>query len=422
MWIPLPTRPIARPSVADRQVAIERLLAWAHRLGARWDGIELCVEATGNAHAVATRTLARGESILTIPRRAMIVDNELDESATGVPELGFAPRPWDVLAVWLPLENAAPESPWRPFLDSLPVHFTELPMFRDADDLAALEGTSAHARATELNRDVMITYDRLPPELRARLSLADCAWGRSIVMSRAFSAPGSIEPRIALLPLIDLFDHGTDDTEWSYSPHERAMAVRTEREIAAGDEVHFSYGDRSNSQLLAHYGFILPGTATDEAELVFEQPPSVPIRVRVTNRHDAGFTRALSLARLHACDPVERERILGELSGPTNIPFLGAAIEQGALDVLVAVARRARARLDAHVPRASTPAWDRTCTLIREGERAVLDQLAEVATSAREYTHRVPAELRATIDAIPRDARGARHVLRDYLVERIAMS
>jgi hypothetical protein len=418
MWIPLPARPVARPSVADRQAAIERLLAWAQGRGARWDGIEIRVQANGNAHAVATRALARRESILTIPRGAMLVDNELDETATGVPELGFAPRPWDVLAVWLPLEVAAPESPWRAFLDALPVHFAELPMFRDAGDLAALDGTSAHGRALELHRDVMITYDRLPPELRARISLADCAWGRSIVMSRAFSAPGSIEPRIALLPLIDLFDHGSEDTQWSYSPHERTMVVCTEREIAAGDEVHFSYGDRSNSQLLAHYGFVLPDNATHEVELVFEPPASTAIRVRVTNAYDASFERALSLARLHASDPIERQRILDELTVPTNIPFLGSANEEAALDLFATIAGRARARLDLPVPRASTPEWERTCALIRDGERAAIDQLVDVVTRAREFARLDRPALQAAKTAVFAES-GPRHILWQYLDERL---
>lgn len=415
MWVPLPMRPDVPVSPDERRAAVERLLAWARAKGARWDGIAFVVDESGSARGVATRSLAVGESILTLPRALMIIDDELEDSTTGPLSLGDEPHPRDALATWLPLEAREPMSPWRAYLEALPVQLGGLPMFHDADDLAELDGTAAHALATDTRRDIVSTYDRLPPELRTRLSLADFAWGRAIVMSRAFHAPGTFEHRVALLPLVDIFNHRRDDTGWSYSPYDGNLVVRTERAIEAGDEVCFSYGNRSNSHLLVHFGFTLADNTANEASLVFDLPSSPPLRVRVGGIVDERFARALSMVRLLTCDPVERDRIVAGLTEPTSIPFLAGANEEAALDLLASVARRARAELDAYPRRASQRAWDQTCALVREGERSILDQIIELATAARAYARCTPAQWRATVAALPTDASGAVRMLRRYL-------
>jgi histone-lysine N-methyltransferase SETD3 len=433
-WAALPVRPDMPPPPHERAAAIERQLAWARAGGASWDGIEFHVDAAGVVSVRASRRLSPGEPILTVPRRLMIVDNELAGSTTGSPALGLPdPRPRDALAAWLPLEAREPTSRWRAYLDALPVQLPELPMFHDQGDLAALAGTAAHALAAEENRDVADTYGRLSPELRARLSLADFAWGCALVMSRAFHAPGTLEHRVALIPLVEMFNHGLGDTTWSYKPFEGGFVVSTERELATGDEVHFTYGVRSNTHLIVHFGFALPHNTANEAGLLFDRasdpvndvaahllwnlPLDAPARVCVACRHDHRFLRALSLARLQVSGPVERARAVEAGLAPSeDMPWLGAALEDAAFGVLAAAARRALAELDALAPRAGDRPWDRTCAIVRDAERAVLAQIIELTSLARAYLHwQEPARVRAAADAIPDDAIGARFLLRQYL-------
>jgi hypothetical protein len=410
-----------------------RQLAWAQAAGASWDGIEFHVDASGDVSVLATRNLSSGEPIVTIPRCLMIVDNALAASTTGELALGFPePSPRDALAAWLPLEAREPTSRWRAYIDALPVQFPELPMFHDEDDLAALAGTAAHAIAAGKNHDVHATYGRLSPALRARISPADFAWGCAVVTSRGFHAPGASEHRVALIPLVDMFNHGLGDTTWSYQLPEGCV-VRTERDIAIGDEVHFPYGDRSNTHLVVHYGFVLHSNAATEAGLIFDRasdpvndvaahllwglPFEVPVRLDVGCRVDPRFQRALSLARLQASGPVERARAVeAGLTPYGDLPWLGGALEDAAFAVLAAAARRALAALDAHAPRATHRPWDRICSVVRDSERAVLERIIEFTSMASEYLHwQDPARLRAAAAAIPDDAIGALRLVRQYL-------
>jgi protein-histidine N-methyltransferase len=432
-WAALTARPDVRPLPDERRAAMQRQLAWARAAGASWDGIEFHVDASGDASVLASRKLASGETILTIPSHLMLVDNKLAASTTGELALGYPePSPRDVLSAWLALEAREPASRWRAYLEALPVQLLELPMFSDDSDLAALAGTAAHALAAEKNREVHTTYARLSPDLRARLSLADFAWGYALVMSRAFHAPGTLEHHIAMIPLLDILNHGVDDTTWNYHPS-TGLVVSTERELAAGDEVHFSYGARSNTHLIVHFGFALEGNTAREAGLIFERtadpvnavaahlmwqlPLDAPPRIRVGCLLDHRFQRALSLARLQASGPDERSRaVAAGLTQDGDLPWLGGALEEAALAVLAAAARRALVELNAHSPRAAPRAWDRTCSLVRDSERSVLEQIIEFTDVVREYLHcEDPEPVRAVAEAIPRDAIGAPRLVREYL-------
>jgi hypothetical protein len=432
-WAGLAARPAVPPSPDERAAAIARQLAWARAAGASWDGIAFHVDAGGNASVRASRTLSSGEPILAVPRCLMIVDSELAASTTGELALGLPePGPEAALAAWLALEAREPASRWRAYLDALPVQLAELPMFHDEDDLAALAGTAAHAIAAEKNREVHAAYGRLSTDLRARLSLADLAWGYALVMSRGFHAPGTLDHHVALIPLVEMFNHGLGDTTWTYDPLD-GFVVRTVREVAIGDEVHFPYGVRSNTHLVVYFGFALDRNTTSEAGLVFDRasdpvnhvaahllwelPLEAPARIRVGCRLDHRFQRALSMARLQASGPVERARALeAGLTPYRDLPWLGGALEDAALAVLAAAARRALAELNAHAPRATPRPWDRLCSAVRDAERAVIEQIIEFASMAREVLHgQDPARLRAAAAAIPDDALGPRGLLRAYL-------
>src|SRR5262249_24434674 len=152
----------------------------------------------------------------------------------------------------------------------------------------------------------------------------------------------------ALLPLVDLFNHGVGDTTWRYEPVDRVFMISAVRGFAIGDEVHFPYGDRSNTRLFVHFGFAQPNNPVAEADLLFDRatdpvhdvaahllwtlPLAAPTRVNVACRFDARFVRALSLARLRASGPVERARALEVvLTASGDLPWLGGELERAAL-------------------------------------------------------------------------------------------
>ena len=354
-WSALPVRSIDRPDPATRAAAIARQETWAIASGARFDALEVRVDATGNSTTHARRAIAVGEPIVTIPRRLIITDVELAATSTGEPDPygGRGRSPRDTLATWLALEACRADSPWRPFLDVLPVQLPDLPMFRGDGDLDALAGTAAHVLAAEVHADVLATHGAFADEMRARVPLADYAWGRAIVGSRGFNAPDTIEQRIALIPIVDLMDHHPGETTWTYDLERAEYVVSALRAFDAGQAVHFDYGTYGNGHLLVEYGFALPDNPHDEALLMFGETPVI-----VSARFDERLMNALTLARPPAWEP-------------------------GALDELAAAALRSVERLARGAPREpGSSSWDEICAVVRRGERKVLDEIVAFTAGA----------------------------------------
>jgi hypothetical protein len=313
-----------------RAAAVARLLEWARARGASWNGIEFVVDAGGNVSTVATRALPAGDTILSVPRSLMIVDNELGSGEF------YADTS---LAAWLARREPGP---WAAYVDALPAELTELPMFHGDDDLAMLAGTTAYESVRNGIADIDDVYELL----RESVPYADFMWAFAIVQSRGFQAPGTLERRVALIPLVDLLNHRTGDTSWTYDGH---MVVTTERAFRRGEEVCFSYGDRrSNSYLFVHYGFTHPDNQTNEAELVIGDT-----YLRVGSVFDGRFVNALSAA--------------------------GGGDDESAFAVIADAACRAIANLDAHPAPSGTSSWERNCAIVRAGERAVLEEIIAFA-------------------------------------------
>ncbi|HVK76504.1 MAG TPA: SET domain-containing protein [Kofleriaceae bacterium] len=388
------------PDAHPRAAAVDRMLAWARERGARFDQLDLRVAADGSCAAYARDRIAAGERIVTIPRRLMILHDELAASATGVVE-PYGPRlqiASDRLVVWLVLEARRADSPWRPYLDALPPT-PDLPCVRDDLDLGELAGTLAASTLAGERAHVTSFHALLAPAVRAQIALADFARGRALVRSRGYKVTIGGAVQAALIPVVDLLDHRPGDTRWGFEPDEDAYAITALRELAAGEPVHAWYGPHGNASLLAGYGFALADNPDDEAGLILGGE-TFPVGTRADDR----FWRALAAAR----------------GGRRSFE---AAAEPDALAALADAARAGRARLGAHpsdddgwlADPARTP-WQRACGWVRRGERAILDHVVAFAAAAdRDVAGATPARLRAAAGAIAAGAIGADRLRREYL-------
>lgn len=314
-WDALPVRAVQRPTPAARAAAVERMADWARGCGARFESLVLGVDDVGNSTVRAARALAANEAIVTIPRKLILT-------------------PDGDVGLWLAEELECADSPWRPFLDVLPVGFPDAPVFRGGDELAPLAGTAARHWAADAREVIVSNYASFPASTRARVSLAAYAWGRVVVHSRGFDAPFTFDPRIAFIPIIDLMDHRRDETAWQYRVDRNEYVLYALRDFAAGEPVHFTYGTYGNTHLLVEYGFALPDNPYDEAVLFLGGEPLL-VRAEVNEQ----LAHALTLA-----SPAE----------------IGAE------------ARRRLAAIDENDGGRNATDWETTCALVRRGERETL--------------------------------------------------
>jgi len=125
-------------------------------------------------------------------------------------------------------------------------------------------------------------------------------WAASIFGSRSFRAsltippesisgsqkPYEVSPLIlehirkdrfsVLLPLMDIGNHnGINQVDWSRDSVSGHFSLSNRDLITQGSQIYNFYGDKSNSELLVAYGFMLPGTERDAVNLRLTPSPDV---------------------------------------------------------------------------------------------------------------------------------------------------
>ena len=166
-----------------------------------------------------------------------------------------------------------PERPSRsPFYATVPGAYPELPMHWPDSTLDALlpRARGAFARAQRAERDVLVALLRAhAPGLWAAASRAweeharwadPVSWAHATVRSRALGLCIGRRQVASLAPLADLANHAgvaCVNANWSYDAACNAFVVHASRPVGGSEEIFYTYGQKSNGDLLMHYGFTL---------------------------------------------------------------------------------------------------------------------------------------------------------------------
>lgn len=272
--------------------------------------IDPCLHAGGPAgrSLVPNSDLPPGTCALTVPPRWLLTGDELGADpdygdAWAVVESGLGAGAADgpvgdrdalVLAL-LAAAARGPASRWAPYVASLPSTYDD-PTWWSAEHRALLAGSRAGAAAAAADAALARLgrlRDRLVaaaggdggPLVTARhgwgASEAGVRWARSTVWSRAFNLPGPSPPpnpnpdhypnprpppRVALVPVVDMLDHDPGvAVAWTAGGDGRGEFCWTlGSPCAAGTPLATNYSpQKSNEELLAGYGFVLPRNAAD---------------------------------------------------------------------------------------------------------------------------------------------------------------
>jgi len=154
-------------------------------------------------------------------------------------------------------------SPWRPYLDILPISLST-PLFWNNDDLTWLKGTDVESQIG-LDRIEKDYKEKIQPFIESHPdyfikdvhNFAMYKRFGSIVMAYSFTKPDS---EIVMMPMADMLNHKTGfnnarlfiQTDKNHTIYE----MKTICNISKGTDVYNTYGDLGNSELLRKYGFV----------------------------------------------------------------------------------------------------------------------------------------------------------------------
>ena len=254
----------AVPSVAASMTASPAELAeWVTANGGDVSAVRVGEGERGRG-LFAARDVAEGEAVLRVPVSLALNDGVAPEPYPGAP--------WSVTlaAAILTARDAGEESPWARYVASLPretIGFANSPA---ADDPASVAILFDDAAADELQRYLTLLRGshRAMTMMRREWTLEEWRWAMSQVHSRTFRVE---EPTTArgrtrrlMVPFVDLLNHDSRegvwqcdwDCEWELGGGGGDFVVRARRDVAEGEEVLVSYGERCDRHFCVFFGFL----------------------------------------------------------------------------------------------------------------------------------------------------------------------
>ncbi len=326
-----------RPAVTSPGASpVEALVRWLEREGARVRGLTIDEAPDRHRGARATADLPRGATVLELPRRAILTRELASTSRVGRALARARARlesEDSSFAAFLLDERARPDSVWRALIDALPASFPEHPFFFDAATLRELEGTGL-ARVLEERR---ASLARDHEALRAALpdwqhTLDAFTWARLVIVSRVFGLTLDGVPTRCLVPLADMLNHrrpAQADVSWGYSEELQRFTMHAARDIARGEPVCDTYGEKSNVRYLLGYGFVLEDNLEQETVTLELALPHDrwELRRREVLGLPAGGTRSCTLPYRCELDDALTEALIFLRVALANAPELSALLD-----------------------------------------------------------------------------------------------
>mmetsp|Transcript_22839 Transcript_22839/g.49413 ORF Transcript_22839/g.49413 Transcript_22839/m.49413 type:complete len:464 (-) Transcript_22839:188-1579(-) len=254
---------------------IQSLEEWAYNYGIqRAEGFQLAsFDANGVAgsevYAMANQDLPAGTPVVYVPEglilssdkaMAELRSHDMDHAEKILTSVNADSelRYYYLMVKILVEYEKGTESPWFPWLNSLPRYYTNA---ASMTPFCCLCLPSLMRKLTVKERGNMarlsVSSIKLIPFLNedTKYDVDLCNWVYQVVYTRSFeTADGDLR----IVPMGDMFNHGSDYTEIEPSYDEEGnYCAYTSYDVPAGSPLRISYGDPTNpSFLFARYGFL----------------------------------------------------------------------------------------------------------------------------------------------------------------------
>lgn len=286
----------ANNTECDEQ-ALQNLMGWLTANGCT--GLEdssSCISIfktdDGERGIIATKDISKGSILFQVPMKVAVVDDDEELQKWGSEN----PAPWSVRLACkiLQLKAEGGGSAWKDYVNTLP-NLVPSPLSSSFgwDDIRAIGYPIAREQLDFTNWMIMSHWKALPNDaVPPGTTFEDFLHAICVCHSRTFSVPARTKDGIVrfLMPLVDMLNHagdvdldsglaGQESSERSIACDavrwdcvskiggQQMMIISAVRDIAAGEEVTLSYGERSNDDFFLYYGFIPPRNPHDNVIL-----------------------------------------------------------------------------------------------------------------------------------------------------------
>ncbi|WP_224366323.1 SET domain-containing histone-lysine N-methyltransferase [Hyalangium versicolor] len=298
----------------EEDAGVSRFLRWLEQSGARISKIHIVTPEGAERGVRALADIAPGETLLRIPRSHVLTVEDVRASEIGrlLDDHAQLDEERTYLSAFLLQERERGEdSFWKPFLDMLPTAFPSHPFFFEEHELALLQGSFLAGMVGIQQRLVAERYVHLSQHVPGfnRFTFDAFVWAHFAVVTRTFTMTRSGSHGSCLVPLVDMINDGRPwDSPWAWLEEEQCFQVKSVDAVAAGQELHTTYGNKSNLSLLLQYGYVHEDNAHDEVLLLLGIPPGDPFtakKQRLLGLSTPDEQRSFKLSRTYDAEVME---------------------------------------------------------------------------------------------------------------------
>lgn len=254
------------------------LLSWLKNGGAAFPHLDLKYYTVDYRGVHAKKRLPEGEIILKVPLPLIMTSDVAKASEIGqkIRDSGCQVRSshsW--LACFLLQEKYKEDSKFKPYIDTLPQHYRNMPIFFEQDELDELKGSFTIKMIEDRKISLKLEYDniaRYVPEMQ-KFHYLEFFWARLAVITRIFGFEVKGRKTDGLVAMADMLNHKRpNETSWHFDQSLNSFTITTTKRLLKGGQIFDSYGRKCNSRYFVNYGFSLDFNEDNQVAMFFDLP------------------------------------------------------------------------------------------------------------------------------------------------------
>jgi histone-lysine N-methyltransferase SETD3 len=406
----------AEPAPTDEADRYDVMLNWLRQGNSQFGALSLKYYTVDYRGVHANRRLAPGECILEVPLRMIMTTDKAKECKIGraiAASNGTVHSSHTWLAAMLLQEKTDPQSFWKPYIDCLPKHYRNMPIFFDQSELNELEGSFTLEMISNRKVSLGMEYKAIAdhcPEF-ARFHKLEFMWARLAVITRIFGFEVAGRKCDGLVAMADMLNHkNPHETAWNFDDAKGCFTITTTKRLLKGSQIFDSYGRKCNSRYFVNYGFSLTENEDNQVAMFFgllpaEMDPLRSIKARILGERDRRFqipfdhceeitTKCMSYLRVVHADQEDLEKLRKQGSDFKNVPPISMRNEASVLQHVAIAAQRVLSGFPTTLEQDNKILQDpehkltmniRNCVLMRRGEKEVCHAYIDLAPRAQAW-------------------------------------
>jgi histone-lysine N-methyltransferase SETD3 len=250
-------------------------LRWLGQHGASFPHLQLKYYTVDYRGVHAKARIAADQTILVVPHELIMTTDKAKETKIGraiAASRGEVRTSHSWLAAMLLQEKYDPNSFWKPYIDTLPVHYRNMPLFFDEEELKELQGSFTLEMISNRKISLRMEYDAIAkfcPEFAAYHHL-EFVWARLAVITRIFGFEIGTYKTDGLVPMADMLNHKRPhETMWTFDNGLNGFTITSTKRLLKGAQIFDSYGRKCNSRYFVNYGFSLDENEDNQVAMNF---------------------------------------------------------------------------------------------------------------------------------------------------------